>query len=54
MRAFIASLILNGFLISGCSHFYPDNPIEELAEEGIREVTGLDIDLSVDDEKLDN
>lgn len=50
-RAAVFSLIVvNGFL-NGCSHFYPDNPVEELVEEGIKEVTGLDVDLTSTDGK---
>lgn len=37
--------------ISGCSYIknHPDSPLEELAEEGVEAVTGLDVDLSSDD-----
>lgn len=38
--------------LAGCSYWTPDNAVEELVEEGIEQVTGLDIDLTADDEKL--
>lgn len=40
------------FCLAGCSLFPPDNPVEELIEDEIKAVTGLDIDLSADDEKI--
>ena len=53
-RAVVFSLIVvNGFL-NGCSHFKPDNLIEEALEEGIEYATGLDVDLSADDEVIGN
>lgn len=39
-------------LLTGCNYWAPDNAVEELVEQGIEQVTGLDIDLSADDEKL--
>ena len=51
MRAILILAIVNGFL-TGCSHFPSDNPIEELIEEGLNDLTGVDVDLSADDEKL--
>ena len=39
-------------LSPGCSYFYPDNPVEEWIEDEIEDWTGLDIDLSADDEQL--
>lgn len=39
-------------LLAGCSYWSPDNPIEEAVEAGIEQATGVDIDLSADDEKL--
>jgi hypothetical protein len=52
MRAAVVFIILNGFLVTACSHLPPDNPIEEAVEEVIMDVTGFDIDLSADDEKI--
>ncbi len=53
MRAFISLTLIMGFL-TGCSLFPPDNPAEELVEEVIKDVTGVGIDLSDDDEKIGN
>lgn len=39
------------FFLASCS-WYPDNPIEECLEQQIENVTGLDIDLTADDEEL--
>lgn len=37
--------------LAGCSYWTPDNPIEEAVEAGIEQATGVDIDLSADDEE---
>lgn len=37
--------------LCACS-WYPDNPVEEAIESKIEDYTGLDIDLSADDEEL--
>lgn len=42
-------LLIVGFLAHGCFQVHPDGPLEELVEDGIRDVTGLDIDLTSED-----
>ena len=55
MRASIFSLIVvSGILIPGCSRLKPDGLVEEALEEGIEYATGLDVDLSADDEVIGN
>ena len=39
-------------VLAGCTKLAPDNPVEEMVEEVIQEITGLDTDLSADDEKI--
>lgn len=52
MFRIMSFLLLAGIFLSGCAYFPPDNPIEELIEKEIDNLTGLDIDLSADDEKI--
>jgi len=44
-------LICSCIFLASCSYIasHPDSPLEELAEEGIKAATGLDVDLSSDD-----
>jgi hypothetical protein len=52
MRALIfLSIVVSGILIPGCSRFVNDGPLEELIEEGIEELTGLDVDITSEDGK---
>lgn len=51
MKAPVSILIVGGFLICGCFRFSPDGRMEEAIEEEIKEVTGLDIDLTSTDGK---
>lgn len=46
-------IIFIPLLVANCDYIsiYPDSPLEELAEQGIERLTGLDIDLSSEDGK---
>ena len=43
--------MLTLIVLSGCFHIYPDSPVEESIEEYIERMSGMDIDLTSEDDE---